>query len=562
MAHRALVLALAVLAGACTVRRVQGPNTVPRPAPGPGGQAGVDGEAPLAALNRVDAWLVGQGASRLGPAQRNPNLPQNRVIAYAIDAEPGRCYTAVAFASPPNDLDLVLLGPSGEQVAHDVRNDAHPWVSFCATERARYVVRVQMARGSGEYLYAVYTAPAGAQPDLAGYWGRGGGAAPAQVEIDPATRARLEALDRQLGAEGFTRSAPPQGLRLAGSQERLFPLQLAPGQCYAFATLAGPGAEDTDAALVDATGREVVQDIRTDADALVRYCPAQPVRYQLRARLYDGAGPVFTAAWVQSRGDAGPQDAPVIGDSTEGVGLEENFRLLDADMRARGYEAFGETERGALTQGSETDFALELEGGKCYAVLAVGDNGVRDLDLQLVDARSQVIDRDIEVDARPVVRVCPERSGAFRMRVRMYRGQGQFVYATYRWPRGTRGPFGLEGLIYVRLAEVTSLLDVEGYQPDLDVEPGQGRLTAAGQARTHRVRLEPGRCYAVLAVGGDGVADLDLRVLRNGTVKAQDDTHTAFPSVRLCADGSGAYDVALEAANGSGAYFYQVFRQG
>ena len=152
----------------------------------------------------------------------------------------------------------------------------------------------------------------------------------------------------------------------------------------------------------------------------------------------------------------------------------------------------------------ERDFPIQLEGGKCYAILGVGDNGVRDLDLVLVDDRGREIDRDVEQDARPVVRVCAERSGTYSMKVRMFSGSGNFVYAPYRWPRGTRGPFNLAGLIYVRLAEVTSLLEVEGYEPDFESAPGQGELAREGQSRTHRVQLQAGQCYSILAVGGDG----------------------------------------------------------
>ena len=71
------------------------------------------------------------------------------------------------------------------------------------------------------------------------------------------------------------------------------------------------------------------------------------------------------------------------------------------------------------------------------------------------------------------MRVCPSARGHYRMAIRMTSGSGSYIYAPYRWTRGTRGPFGLAGLIYLRLAEVTSLLAVEGYEPDVgyDLEP-------------------------------------------------------------------------------------------
>jgi len=576
MARRArLAPALCLLvAAAClpaSPRRTAPPSGTRQPLPpvqggsaGPNAGAGATPEPPLDALNRLDGHLRGVGMVPDGPAQRNARMPQGGVIAYRIQAAADQCYAVVAFSPPGTDLDLVLTGPNGQTVEHDVRPDHHPYLYFCTDRPGPYVARVQMARGIGEYLYAVYRGPRGTNPALASYFGLAQEAGPERASLDPQTEQRLQALDTQLGQQGFVRSDPPQGLVLQTSQERLFPVQLEPGRCYAFASLGGPGASDTDITLVDGNGRDVVSDTTANLDGVVRYCPTQPVNYQLKVRMYEGAGPLFSAAWQQTQGPGTPQ-APghIIADtSVAGAGVEENFRLLDADMRARGYEPFGDPGQGELQQGQERDVTLVLEGGKCYALLAVGDNGIRDLDLEIADPTGRRIDRDIEEDAKPVVRVCPRTSGAHEMKVKLYRGAGRFLYATYAWPRGVRGPFGLEGLIYVRLAEVTSLLDVEGYQPDIDSDPGQGRFTRQGQTQSHRLRLSPGACYAVLVVGGDGVYDLGLTLKQSGRVIATDDDRTAFPSVRVCANAQGTYDIDISAAQGAGEYFYQVFKRG
>ena len=251
----------------------------------------------------------------------------------------------------------------------------------------------------------------------------------------------------------------------------------------------------------------------------------------------------------------------VVGTSTAALSLDDNYRLLDADMVARGYEHYGEPAAGQLTQGQTQDFGISLEGGKCYAIMAVGDTGVRDLDLAVLNAAGQAIDRDVEADARPVVRVCPERSGESRIQVRMANGGGAFRYVAYRWPRGTRGPFGLNGLIYVRLAEVTSLLNVDGYQPSADFMPENGRLRAAGATARHSIQLPADRCLSILTVGGDGVHDIDASLSLGGTPLARDTTHNAFPDLRFCTERAGAYTLEVTARTGEGEYFYQVFEQ-
>lgn len=555
----------------------RGGNRVPPPAGSPaattgraGGAAPVN-EPPLDALNRLDPHLRRAGYVPDGPAQRNTGVPPGGVVAYQLQARPGQCYAVIAFSEPGTDVDLLLLSPAGQTIAHDVRPDHYPHAAFCPTQPGPHVARVQMAQGSSEVIYAVYRGPAGSDPNLAGYFGEAQSAGPQQARLDAVTQQRLTGLDRQLVQEGFVRAGEPQGLVLQAGQERLFPVELEPGRCYAFASLGGPGAEDTDIFLVDGNGREVLSDTTTNLDGVIRYCPTQPVSYQLKVKMYTGAGPLFSAAWRQAPGSTTPTpggpppgETPSVigGTSVAGAGIEENFRLLDADMRARGYEPLGDPGRGQLGEGGERLVTLELEGGKCYALLAVGDNGIRDIDLEILDPTGRPIDRDIEEDARPVVRVCPRTSGAHQMKVKLYRGAGSYVYATYRWPRGVRGPFGLEGLIYVRLAEVTSLLDVEGYQPDIDADPGRGELAREGASARHRLQLAPGQCYAILVVGGDGVYDLGLSLTQAGRVIGSDDDRTAFPSVRVCADAAGPYELQVTAVQGRGSYFYQVFKRG
>ena len=249
--------------------------------------------------------------------------------------------------------------------------------------------------------------------------------------------------------------------------------------------------------------------------------------------------------------------------STGGGGLQENFALLDADMLARGYERHGDHVRGDLAQGGDRAIEVQLEGGVCYAILAVGDDAIGDLNLQLQDSRGRQVDQDVAPDARPTVRVCPQLGGTFTMHVQVARGTGAFIYASYRWPRGTEGPFGLRGVTWVRLSEATALLGVEGYNPDPGFTPENGRLRRRGAQQTHTVELTRGQCYAAIAVGGEGINDLDLAISHGGRQLATDfGSHNAFPSVRHCAETTGDYVINVTAAEGSGSYHLQIFSRG
>ena len=520
--------------------------------------------APMQRLNAVDQHLTRQGFTRVGPAVRNANMPPGGLIAYGIDAQPNQCYVAVALAAESADLNMIILDPMGRTVAHNVTPDPNPWVHLCGGASGRHLARLQMATGGGEYYYALYQGPANVRPELAELLGGRVQQDQQQVTIDAQTQGRLAAIDQQLAADRFQRVGEPMGVVVAEGGDTMRELNLRQGYCYAFASLGGPGAGDTDLFVQNSDGEDLAGDRSSEVDAVVRYCPENSGSYTLKAQMYEGSGPVFIAGWWQQQQatvDPAPS-APVIASSSSSSGtVDDAYALIDADIRARGYESYGEVAHGELQQAQTRTFGVNLEGGKCYALLAVGAGTVRNLDLLVANPQGRLVDQDVAADNRPIVRVCAENSGEYRMQVKMVEGSGQFVYHAYRWPRGTRGPFGLAGLIYVRLGEVTSLLSVEGYEPDANFSPGRGTLGAEGSSASHTLQLPADECFAILTVGGDGVSDLDVSLTKGNQAIAGDGSRNAFPAVRYCTTEAGRYKIDVRAATGSGSYFYQVFRR-
>ncbi|MBK8171789.1 MAG: hypothetical protein IPK60_15775 [Sandaracinaceae bacterium] len=517
-----------------------------------------------AILGQFDVYMRQRGFQPVGPAIHNSNLAESGLIAYAVAAQQGACYAFVAIGERPNqDINIVVTDPGARQIGFDVRPDNHPWAVACPGVAGRVSTRVQMQSGSGGFYYTVYQGPSAQQVNLSEFFG-GPSQTVQTATIDTTTSGRVDELGTRLSGQGFRRVVDPIGFVMQDRQERMLPLNLDSRYCYSFATFGGPGARDTDVYLMDGGNNELATDHGTGLDSAVEYCPQQTGSYQLKVTMYAGSGPLFMAGFARAAQAATPTPTPastpvVSGEATAGAGLEDNFRLLDSDMRARGYETFGEQTRGELASGTERSLSIALEGGKCYAILAVGDNGVRDLDLILSDSRDREVDRDVEENPRPIVRVCPTSSGTYTMHLRMFNGQGHFVYSAYRWPRGTRGPFGLRGLMYVRLAEMTQLLSADQYTPDADFTPAQGTFRAQGETHSHELQLAANRCYSVLVVGGEGLDDVDARLMQGNTQLATDASRNAFPNVRYCTTQAGTYSLGVRAAAGEGAYFYQLF---
>ncbi|MDH5492998.1 MAG: hypothetical protein OEY14_13670, partial [Myxococcales bacterium] len=224
---------------------------------------------PRALLDEADGHLRARGFQMVGSAVRNPSLSAGQQVAYLLDAQPNACFVAIALGAAGTDLDMVLVDPMGSNIAHHVSPDPTPWVQVCPNQPGRHVIRVQMRRGVGEHYYALYRGPSRADSQLGALLG--GGVTQAQTaQLDPGTAARLEALDRSLAADRFGRAQEPMSAVLGEGEERRFPLSLEGGRCYAFATLGGPGARDTDLHILDAGETRLGGDSSVDVDATVR----------------------------------------------------------------------------------------------------------------------------------------------------------------------------------------------------------------------------------------------------------------------------------------------------
>lgn len=72
-----------------------------------------------------------------------------------------------------------------------------------------------------------------------------------------------------------------------------------------------------------------------------------------------------------------------------------------------------------------------------------------------------------------------------------------------------------------------------------------------------------GRCYTILGVGGQGVADLDLALFDpNGKRVASDLGFDPTPSLQHCANWPGAYKLEAKVKRGAGEIAVQVFAPG
>jgi hypothetical protein len=78
---------------------------------------------------------------------------------------------------------------------------------------------------------------------------------------------------------------------------------------------------------------------------------------------------------------------------------------------------------GWVDAGQTMPFALTLERGYEYLILAGGDNDAFDVDMEVVDSRGNVLESDTKTDPSAVVPFAPRATGVYTLRLTLYKSR-------------------------------------------------------------------------------------------------------------------------------------------
>jgi hypothetical protein len=111
-------------------------------------------------------------------------------------------------------------------------------------------------------------------------------------------------------------------------------------------------------------------------------------------------------------------------------GFEPRYVAVHNAFAAIGLVEVGPIQRGSLAEGAEAKIPIEL-GAQCTAIVVMGTDGVRDLDLTLLDPSGAAVARDSAHEPEATVRVCLENAGAYTLGIKMASGAGDYLLATW-----------------------------------------------------------------------------------------------------------------------------------
>ena len=507
----------------------------------------------------LDAHLRKNGLERRGPVFHKKDPSSSTPYHYDLNLGEQRCYTILVAAAKKSSVSLQVTDPAGQVVAPSKNGPEHPWLSFCAKTNGQFRATISVSASSAGIYFGVYESRH-TPFDLETYYANRGSKLPAsQGDL----QLRLSAADKHFLERGFSSAAVPMAYTLAAGQERKFRLKLSKGRCYAFAAFGDGGVVDSDIYLADGNGDAVVsQSGPAGPDSAIEYCATNDGEYRLRAVNFSGQGRVVVAIWQAKAGSAG--DLAPTSSTSEVVTAEvsretfaQRYNSLVRDIKSRGY-VVSNTELASFAASTRKSFkrTVKLSGGHCYALAALAENSVRALELR-AQVDQQLVDVDDDNEGRAIVRLCPQADTSYQILAKAREGGGKAKIGLYKWPRGIAGPFGLEGVMYVRFAEYMHLLSKENFESDLHFQP-QKQTLFKNVATRITFETRPEQCYVILAIGGATIFDLNLSIERAGQPPQRDTTTHATPDIRFCSERAEKIEISVSSKE-AGAFFLQAF---
>ena len=299
------------------------------------------------------------------------------------------------------------------------------------------------------------------------------------------------------------------------------------------------------------SGRLLARDTGRDAHAYARFCGEANRPFVVEVRMLDGEGelhvvPLWNAppsidalepAMLACMHAGTPRPSPMdVGPEPEGPPVEIELASVAARLSALGYSPVGDALYGVLPEQSQQARRILLEGGHCYALAAVGEPEVEDIDLRLLAIKDQplLVATDTTRRRNAVVKTCPVDTTMFVLDVRMFRGGGGYVIQAFGLAEtGAKMPAGIDPETRIPFAEMSALLAERGMSP----EPLAWGMVRPGTTHDVPVRLRAGSCYAIGAIAATDASggDLDLSILdARGSLRAAGVGPNAHPVVFAC----------------------------
>jgi hypothetical protein len=166
-----------------------------------------------------------------------------------------------------------------------------------------------------------------------------------------------------------------------------------------------------------------------------------------------------------------------------------------------------------------SSMTVPMEEGVTYLILGGGDSDARDVDIQLVDSRGQVVAKDDDADATPLVEFTPPFAGKYTIRLTLFAAdRGSFCATAILRRNGYDVPVRnlVDATVHL-IAQCEAVWRAVPGQVGFHVSENQWAVYGAileQEGSTTITNMDPGtRRLAFVSAGDDIAEDIDLWLL-------------------------------------------------
>jgi hypothetical protein len=280
-------------------------------------------------------------------------------------------------------------------------------------------------------------------------------------------------------------------------------------------------------------------------------------------RMTDGQGEVAYAALTDARpvlsdlarcaALGAPRPAALeLGSEPTARPLEDELTALGSELAEAGYIPDGLVAFGALLSGQHEARLIALDAQRCYALAAIGDSDVIDLDLRVFaqGVAPKPLSADTSRRRNALVKLCTDDRTRHVLDTAVFQGEGGYVVQAFRLTEPEHAP-GIDGQARLSYGEQSARMLARGFRP----EPVTTGLVAPNERLRVPMPVEAGRCYAfgAVALADSPRGALDLGVLDpQGKLAALDTGTHEDPLVFYCASAPGVASVLVRAKDTRG----------
>lgn len=260
-----------------------------------------------------------------------------------------------------------------------------------------------------------------------------------EVVMAPSLKNGMRRITLELVARGLQPDARAFAGFLPNGNHATFPVRVPAHTCATVVALATKNVSDVDAALYTPEGELVVLDSEPDPHPTLQVCTGASARdFYYVIQLYDGDGSFVVRPFYGARPTLAAA-ASVVGGRPAFADIEQlrnragdPLSDLREGMRKRGFTEANAPVVFRIAERERVRATLQAESATCYTVAAFGGQGLRRINLRVLDEQGAPLGIGEGSEASAALQLCARERASYTVETEAASGAGEVTLVMFR----------------------------------------------------------------------------------------------------------------------------------